>query len=277
MLWFFLICFGLLAVAAFITGTDSYKVFKVTGRWGKMSREECDFADEAYKLHIKGLDATKAKKAKEILDQYETAYEIAPGRSKFRSNHIYLEDISDIRENYEGLEIDEWREKAAKVLDELYELLYIVEHPDFKDVERAYRAKKRCLDLWHKYFEIPRDPSINYGAKEYMRNYFGEGYKSYLDDSSSLEKHLTDCVEKMKPEYKRKTGLDKKIMNIVAEKESIMRSELLSMPFDGFTRKEVEYCYNELVRKYRLVAIKIGSRYFVSLSDKEKEKRNKDT
>lgn len=243
-------------------------------RKSRMSREEREFAEEAYKLHMSGMDAKTSRKAEEKLLQYEVLYNDIASKQSLESEHIYQEDMSDIRENYESLAREEWQRKADKILDKFYDLYSMITDPDFKDVEKAYSSKKRCIKYWQDYFSsIPYETGIWYDAKFHMREYLGLDYDICMDSHESLEKKLTQCIDEMKPEYKRKMNLRKQILDTVAEHENIMRSKLIATPFEGCTAKEVEYCIKELVEKYQLVSIKIGNRYFISLSDKEKQRR----
>ena len=88
---------------------------------------------------------------------------------------------------------------------------------------------------------------------------------------------LDQAVTEMKPEYRRKMTLYRKIVDAVENEGSVMRSDLLKRSFPNATAKEVECCYKELIKKYKLVEVKLGNRYFVSLSDKELNKRNRRT
>ncbi|MBR3019825.1 MAG: hypothetical protein IKH57_22590 [Clostridia bacterium] len=244
-------------------------------RKSRMSREEREFAEEAYKLHMSGMDAKTSRKAEEKLLQYEALYSDIASKQSLVSEHIYQEDMSDIRENYESLTREEWQEKADKILDKFYDLYSIITDPNFKDVEKAYSSKKRCIKYWQDYFSsIPYETGIWFDAKFHMREHLGLNYDICMDSHESLEKKLSQCIDEMKPEYKRKMNLRKQIIDTVAEQESIMRSKLIATPFEGCTVKEVEYCIKELVEKYQLVSVKIGNRYFVSLSDKEKQRRD---
>jgi hypothetical protein len=264
------ICVGLIALA--VIG-ELISLTRLAGK-KRMSQEEADFAKEAAKLADKGIDAKRSKTAEEALMHYELLHNDIASRRKLVSEHIYQEDMKDVRENYESLSIEEWQAKAGRILDKFYELYAMITDPDFRDVDKAYRSKKRCIEYWQKYFySIPSETGIWYDAKTYMKEYLGELYDECMYSHETLEKKLSACIEEMKPEYKRKMKLRNQIIDIVAERESIMRAELISMHFEGCTKKEIEYCIKELVDTYRLVALKIGNRYFVSLSDKEKSKR----
>jgi len=274
MVWIFLLVISAMIIGLVITGSNSYKPPKNTWRSGRMSGEEAEFAREAAKLADKGLNAKRSKTAEEALIHYELLHDDISSRRKLVSEHIYQEDMRYIREIYEDLSIEEWQNRARKILDKFYALYEMITDPSFKDVDKAYRSKKRCIEYWQEYFaSIPYETHIWYDAKTYMKEYLGDGYDDCMYTHETLEKKLARCIEEMKPEYKRKMKLRDQIINVVAKRESVTRAELASMPFDGCTKQEVEYCIRELVENYRLVALKISNRYFVSLSDREKEKR----
>lgn len=241
---------------------------------GRMSQEEVRFANEARKLLSSGLDAKTSRTVEGKLAQYEAMYSELSSRRSLVSDHIYQQDMRDLREHYEDLAKEEWEDKADRILDKFYNLYDMITDPTFKDVEKAYRSKKQCIGYWQQFFlSIPSETGIWYDAKNYMKKYLDENYDDCMYSHETLEKKLDQCIEEMKPEYRRKRKLRDDIIDVVAKSESIMRSQLYSTPFEGSTAQEVRYCVNELVEKYRLVELKIGNRYFVSLSDKEKEKR----
>ena len=62
----------------------------------------------------------------------------------------------------------------------------------------------------------------------------------------------------------------------MAEREAVQQCVLLRQEFPNATAEEVKYCYQELVKQYKLVKYKMGNRWFVALSDKEKEQREKE-
>ncbi len=249
-------------------------VLQANGHLGAMSDEEADFADKAYKIKNRGVDAKRSQTAYDALVEYETRHDMAAANVKLVSEHIYQEDMQDIRENYETLVKEEWEEKADKILDKFYALYAMITDPTFKDVERAYRSKNRCIRLWQQYFySIPTETGVWFDAKTHMQEYLEPYYDDCMYSHETLEKKLSRCIEEMKPEYQRKMALRKRILDIVAERESIMRADLVKIPFEGCTKQEVEYCIKELVDNYRLVSLKIADRYFISLSDKEKAKR----
>lgn len=264
------ICVGIICLA--VVG-EIISLTKLAGK-KRMSREEADFAREASKLASKGISAKRSSTAEEALIHYESLHDDISSHRNLVSEDIYQEDMSDIRENYETLLREEWQNKADKILEKFYALYEMITDPSFKDVDKAYSAKKRCIKYWQNYFySIPTGTGVWFDAKTHMKDYLGECYDDCMFSHDELEKKLSQCVEEMKPEYKRKMNLRKQILDAVDQQGSIMRSELYATKFDGCTDKEVQYCVKELVDSYRLVSLKIGNRYFISLSDKEKEKR----
>lgn len=242
----------------------------------RMSHEEAMFAEQAYHISNRGLDARTSKTAKKALDEYEVLHAEISSRRDLVSEHIYQEDMRDIRDNYTDLAIEEWHEKAGKILDQFIRTYIMITEHDFKEVDKAYRSKNRCIGYWTKYFDsIPHDTGLRYDPKGFMKSYLGEDYDPCMEYRVDLEKKLNQCLEEMRPEYKRKLRLRDQVLNTVAEQGSIMRSELIKTPFEGCTPKETEYMIKELVEKRRLAAVKIGNRYFISLSEGEKNNRAK--
>ena len=245
--------------------------------WGyrrKMSSAEREFAEEAHKLSNKGLDAKTSRKAEEALLQYEVAYSYTKSQTRLISDGIYQEDLEYLRDHYETLSKEEWEQRAGKLLDKFLELYLMITDPSFKDVEKAYRSKKRCIEYWQKYFASPPENVIVH-PKQYIKDYLMDYYDPCMESHELLEKKLSSSIDQMKPEYKRAVKLRKDLLDIVAQSDGIMRSELLSKSFEGCTKKEIEWCYRELVKQYKLVEIKINNRYIVKLSDKERERRDK--
>lgn len=240
----------------------------------RMSTAEKEFAEQAHRISNKGIDANTSKKAEEALVEYEAAYSNAKSQTRLVSDHIYQEDLEDIHDNYQTLCREEWERRAGKILDRFIELYLMINDPTFKDVEKAYRSKKKCIEYWQKYYASLPDGVIVH-PKQYIKDYLMDDYDICMESHELLDKKLSSCIEHMKPEYKRAVKLRKDLLDMVAQNESMMRSELLSKTFDGCTKKEIEWCYRELVKQYKLVEIKMNNRYIVKLSDKESEKRNK--
>lgn len=221
-------------------------------------------------------DTERPSIAYEALTEFESMHDALVNESHLFTEDEYQRDLKEMREEYETLEKDKWKEKADKALDEFIDMYMFINDPDERDIEKAVHSKAKCISLWQSYFAtIPGDTGIWYDAQGYMKEYLGDEYDPCMESHEALEKKLTQRVETLKPEYRRKMNLRKQIVDTVARHESIMRSELLAMPFEGCTNKEVAYCVRELVDAYRLVSLKIGNRYFISLSDNEKARREK--
>ena len=176
------------------------------------------------------------------------------------------------------METERWERKADKYLEKFYEAWIFVTTSDpadhFKEAEELMRAKKRCISAWQGYFGIDLEEydTVVY-PKRHLREYMADEYETCMESHDTLEKRLAKCVETARPEYRRKMKLYDHIVDYVRSVESIARADLLRHPFDGFIDDEVKCCYRELIKKNRLVEIKIGNKYFVSLSDKEKTKK----
>lgn len=268
------IAFFVILCIACIIGAVSSSRKNSTPENNCLSDEQARYFDEERKLWAKGLDAKSSKKAYEILDELETGYKEIGKSSPVLFSSSYRENIQDVRELADALAKEEWEEKANRILDKFIDLYLMITSPDFQDVEKAYRSKKRCIGYWQDYFASVPDGLYVY-PKSYMKEYLDEDYDSCMESHVALEKKLSVAIDEMKPEYQRKKQLKSNLLSLVENEGSIMRSQLLNHQFEGCIEKEVQYCYRELITNYSLVEVKIGSRYFVSLSDKEKEKREK--
>lgn len=186
--------------------------------------------------------------------------------------------IKEAEENLRNLKIEDWEEKADKVLSNfLDEFSYVTSDEDhsFGKVEDVLKSSKRCMKLWHDYWSIPfGDVYLGIDPHKYMERFLGNDFEPCMHSSDTLKKRLDAATEKLKPEHRRKMKIYRDILDYVNSQESIMRCDLLKHTFPNVTAKEAECCYRELVKQYRLVETKMGSRYFVSLSDKEKKKKD---
>ena len=102
----------------------------------------------------------------------------------------------------------------------------------------------------------------------------GEDYDPCMESRDALEKRLSEYVRRMRPEQKRKNALCKTMLQYVRERKTVPQADLLKTDFPGFIPEEVKCCLDDLVRKDRLVKTKLGSRWFVSLSDRELFRRD---
>ena len=164
---------------------------------------------------------------------------------------------------------------------------------DFVDVDYVYKRKNSCLRNYDAYWETVRKISDNAviderslvweKAKKNFIDAFTENSQSNIHfwDENGMNKSVREQivaeidkhVETLKPEYKRKMKIYDDILSVVRSKESIKRADLLHTKIDNATEEEVSVCYKALVKKGKLFEMKLGSRYFVSLSDKEAQKK----
>ena len=239
----------------------------------KWTKQELNYYDLNYKYASKGVNATTSKQAKKCFDMLTNNYPGDNNISSPISQQVYHEDMRDVKDNYEALARYEWETKAGKILDKFLDLYIIITDPDFRDIEKAYRSKNRCLKYWQDFF-LSKPDEIYDPPKEFMRKYLGEYYDDCMFSQESLDKRLSECIEQMKPEYKRKMALVKQMLDYVACFETgIMRTQLFSSIKGEYSDAEIKYCYKELIEKYKLSEVKIGGRFFVYLSEKEKQKR----
>lgn len=235
-----------------------------------------DYYNVNLKYTEKGLNAKSSAKARECLQILEDGYkEVSSGLCE-ASRSVYLTDIQDVRDTVAELEQEEWERKALKYLEDFAECWDLLNNRDlenFKDVEAFFWTKDRLIRSWQSYFAIDlSEYSTTIYPKRYLREFMGEDYDPCMESHDALEKRFSSQLEKMRPEKKRKNKLYGKIVDYVHSHTAVPRSELLKVSFPGFIPEEIRCCYKELVRQNRLVELKMGDRWFVSLSDKELSK-----
>lgn len=225
------------------------------------------------------LDRKSVEAVTHFMDEYEYAYADAePALSDFyREEH--KQDMDDLWERVAEIEQEEWLQKAEKHLTafwECYELIMDGEMENFRDVDHVFSLKKRCISEWQNYFAVDLSQyRTTIYPKRYLREFMGDQYDPCMESHDALEKKLSDRIQSARPEYKRKKRLYDLIVAHVRQNPGIMRADLMKTDFPGFNAEEVKYCYKALLDKNRLMEYKMGSRYFVTLSDKEAAKSTK--
>lgn len=243
-------------------------------------QERVDSFYEAEDNCGKALDSSSAQYVKDSISELKTAYQVAAPYLPSISSQVYETDIEDLRDHLHDLEMDKWQRKADKYLQEFSDQYFCIvsqEFESFDDVELLFRTKTKCMNAWKKYFSLDLSQyETTICPKEYLKEWMDDDYDPCMESHDALEKKLSEYVEHMRPEYKRKTRLNKLIVNHVRECESIKRADLWKVNFEGFTKDEVRCCYRALIKKKRLVEIKMGDRFFVYLSDSELKKLSKE-
>lgn len=254
---------------------------------------------EYYKLnrrqYERGTNTASLSTAKDALQQLESGYDDIKTTISSNSAWCYQKDIEDVRANVEDIALEKWQEKAEKILDEFIAAYVLITDPTFANVEEAYRAKGKCIKKYDAYWEWTQrvhDENAAYFSKlnlwDEARNLFREqfcdnaepgdhamlvwGMPGSTSTRENIKKKLSECIRTMEPEYRKKMTLESKIMQKIADHGSIQRSILLKSSFEGFVDAEIKACYRGIVNKGRVVEVKQGRVYFVSLSDKEKRK-----
>ncbi len=261
-----------------------------TGK-GKIREEERRKKNEYHQLNYEhfyaGMDAKKPETVQKHLEVLEEGYsEISHCMSK-SDRKCYQEDIEELREYMCDLEEDEWRGKADSTLEKFLSIYRLIMESDFRDVEKAQRSLNQCLKYYDSYWEITRKQSDESGnpsvqkrlwdeAREHFISSFGTdkgimfwGSGCNLSPREQIHQQLSLRIEQMRPEYKRKMRIFDDILALVAEKKSIPRSNLLSSELNNATPQEISCCYKALLKANRIVQVKLGNCYFVSLSDSE--------
>lgn len=226
----------------------------------------------------RALDYKKPESVKSRMIKLDMAYDQSKDYLNNQEKEYYRTTRKDLSQHYKEVETERWARKADKYLEkfEVAWSLLVNAHPDddFKDAEMLMNAKKRCISAWQSYFAIDLEEyDVTIYPKKHLKEYMGSEYEPCMESHDTLEKRLAECVQTTRPEYKRKMRLYDMIVDRVRQENSIARADLLRCKFDGFIEEEVKCCYRELIKKNRLVEIKMGGKYFVSLSDKEKTKK----
>lgn len=241
--------------------------------------------EESFKGYSKAEDkceraseGNSIKRLKENISNLEDAYQQASPYFSSKQKDIHAHNMNMHRENLRLLEEEKWQRKADKYLQDFadcYEIIRSHELEDFRDVELLLKYEKKCIDSWQKYFAIDlTEYESTLYPKRYLKEYMGDDYDPCMESKQALEKKLSEYIDHMRPEYKRKRKLYKILVDYVREVGSIKRADLFKTVFDGYTADEIKCCYRELIKKNRLVEIRLGNPYFVSLSDREAEKKS---
>lgn len=235
------------------------------------------------KIECKSSDSSSIDKVRSYLDELEILAEDA------RRDGVPEGKLQDIRKCRESVECsyqilleEKWKKKMDPIVDELngcYELVTAACNHTFQKVEDVIWARDRCLHLYDAYwaaagkFLEENQCRGRIRTKDYLNSWHPE--ENRFASRWELQQTLDAAIEPLKPEQKRKKKLYRDILNWVAEQESVQQCALLKQGFPNATAEEVKYCYKDLVKQYRLVKYKMGNRWFVMLSDKEKERREK--
>lgn len=235
--------------------------------------------DAIDKIASKGWNCEKSATASTHLEEMRSRLDLAElnGDSERNKNHIRSE-IADLQKHVDDLEKDEWEERANKILAQFldcYQFVTEAEYHDFSNLEEVVKQRNKCVKLWYKYWESIESVSITVYPKQYMVDFMGDCFDPCMHDGQKLKAVLDEAVNKERPEYRRKMKLLKEIADYVYSHDGLMRCELLRKKFDGCSEKEVACCYRILVKQHKIIEMKVGNRYFICLSDKETEKRNK--
>lgn len=238
--------------------------------------------------------ATTTATIKRHYEEFKSEYDRYSDPLSSSSKSFCDYTLNELRSNYITVLENDVDEKTEKYLSEFVdEFVFLTEWMDFVDVDYVYKRKNSCLRNYDAYWETVRKISDNAvinerslvweKAKKNFIDAFTENSQSNIHfwDENGMNKSVREQivaeidkhVETLKPEYKRKMKIYDDILSVVRSKESIKRADLLHTKIDNATEEEVSVCYKALVKKGKLFEMKLGSRYFVSLSDKESQKK----
>ena len=231
---------------------------------------------EVEKRCEQAIDSQSISKVKNAIEELSIAFHKAEPVLESESKSIFYDDMKDLKDQLSYLETKNWQSKAYKHLESFssyYDLIMNGSLDTFRDVDKLFSAKEKCLDSWHKYFAVELiDYKTTIYPKRHLREYTGDLYDPCMESSDALNKKLSDKIQTMRPEYIRKMNLLERIVDYVAENPNIQRSCLLKISFEGFTQKEVNIGYKALIQERRLIEMKIGNVYYVDLTDNERGK-----
>lgn len=226
---------------------------------------------------IDGANSHDSSSAFQSVEDLKCSYSLMKDQGYRLNKDVYEADLYELSKRARDLK--RWENRIEKILDQFRDCFFIVTDSDFSDVDHIYTAKRRCIRLWQECFSIADkmgiDNNIIPNIKEYMKIYLDDDYDPCMYSHNTLEKRLNECIIENRPENRRKKELLKLIINVVAEQNTVLRSKLLKRVYSGFSGDEVKCCYKQLVADNRLAEIKIGNRYFVTLSVKESSKFGK--
>lgn len=288
---FMVLILAFLAIGFYRVATSEYReIAKKTGKRTKWTESSIDKGAYSYSrlenLSYRTMDAVdnaSVESVRECMNRIDDLYEAAEinGESEEKLSEI-AEVKKEIHDSVQDALAKLWEEKAGNLAYEIgdsYQCCLNVGNFGFKNLEDAKKERDRCLRLYDKYWDTVRwfwEEHREYWTPEpkaYLRDLAKLPYN--IDSQWQLQQALDAAIEPLKPEQKRKKKLYQAVMNCVAAEGSIQRSVLLKKEFPDATAEEVRYCYRDLIRKYKLVEYKMGNRWFVTLADKEKERREK--
>ncbi|MBQ8507184.1 MAG: hypothetical protein IJ466_07125 [Clostridia bacterium] len=225
-----------------------------------------------YREFNKGIETINIKKAEKSLEALARGYEEVRDFTSGVSRDCYEEDILSLREHIQDLKREKWEDKAFKALDSFSEFYYLITEYDFKNVDKAYTSKNRCLKKWDLFWSLDESKTLGIDKKAFFKNYFGNDYDPCFDSRQALEERLKTCVDAMRPEYKRKLIIYDDLLKYIFENKRVLRCELLRKHFSAKGPKEVSICYDALLEKKKIRQVKEGNKYAVYLSEKENER-----
>ena len=259
--------------------------------------------DELYSVEDKagryGLNSNNPEIVKKYIRNLESSYSSFGGSASPATRTCCNATISDLYSHHDSLIEDRWSGKAWKYLDGIEVDLAILLGGDLSatDIVNVQKIKNHILsqyDSYWKWTEKCADECESQNgksrlwdqAREDMKSklssdYFDTGITTWWGTPSNksvreqLEKRLNGRLAELRPEYLRKQKLMKDMVAAVAAEETMLRADLMKLPFDAVSEREVSSVYRVLVKTGRLFEMKVGSRYIVSLSDKELARKHR--
>lgn len=239
---------------------------------------ERDVIDKSESIADVGTLTNSAKIAQRKADEMQTYIYLHEDHMSEEGVRQLKRSLSEIKQNRRDILEYRHSEKMDAVLSKFhyyYECIVTTDEVTMRNAQDLISTKKKCLNSLRKYWEVSCTGENPINAKDYLRDYMGELFIPEMFHLEDLEKVLDGKLKSASSEVYRKRKSMRKIVDTVYEQESIMRSELCRMKFDGISENEMKYCVKELVSSGKLAEYKLADRWFVTVSDAEKERRQK--
>lgn len=259
----------------------------------KKSAIDKKIIDDSYKYYSRGAGSENISTVQRNLEQLRLTQQLYSSEASIKAQRYLEEDIQDLSSDLSVLLQEKWETKARKYTDKFKSTFVNFIDSDFPDLASATRAKTSCLNS----FDAFNDMTLAF-LKENARNISeNDIWKEFKEDISiaiwanvdcsfriskassvpyirqQIDSFLSDRIDSMRPEYKRKAAIYKELLSIVEKEAPLYRSQLLKM-VENYDSKEVAAAYRYLVKKDKFYEYKVSNRFLVELSDKEKSRRS---
>ncbi len=171
-------------------------------------------------------------------------------------------ESAPVRESVEAV-----KEKADDFLTHFFANYFSIVLTDgsFSDVDNLPSLFSQCLRNYDGYNQLNLKERFGVDPLEYMKMFIGDRYEPRMSSRRELEMRLGGIATKLGSVKERMEKLDSLLLRRLSEESQILVSELFRHPFDGYTLKEIEYCYNALKKSGRIVEFHIKKDTYIRL------------